>query len=186
MASLYRLTVRMDGWPGAPGFMTFYCKSPTPFRSAVVAFVDDVRISMPSVITFTVPNQLDVLEDSTGELTGIETEGTEYVVNGGAGGDFSAPSGACVTWITNAFVAGRRVRGRTFLVPIVSECYDVDGSIDAPNLARFRDAALDLFTACDLAIWHRPTSPGGSDGSAHEVTGSAVRDRAAVLRSRRA
>lgn len=185
MASLYRLTVRMDGWPGAPGYMTFYALTATPFRSAVIAFVDDVRESMPSVISLTVPNQIDVLEDSTGELQGIETEGTEYQAFGTAVGTFAAPAGACVTWITNAFVNGRRVRGRTFLVPLQGAAFQADGTIASATLTALRDAAIDLFTACDLAVWHRPTTPSGSDGSAHEVTGSSVADRAAILTSRR-
>lgn len=175
----------MDGWPGAPGFMTFYCKTATPFRSAVIAFVDDIRTSFSTSISFTVPNQIDVLEDSTGALIAIETEGTEYSANGTAVGIMAAPAGACVTWITNAFVSGRRVRGRTFLVPLVTGAYEADGTLAATPLAGIRDAALDLFTACDLAIWHRPTTPGGSDGAAYEVTGSSVSDRVAVLRSRR-
>ena len=186
MAALYRLTVRMDGWPGAPGYMSFYCLTATPFRSAVIAFVDHIRTIMPAAISFTVPNQLDVLEDSTGELTGIETEGTEYVAPGTASGNFSAPSGACIVWITNAFVSGRRVRGRTFVVPLAGLLYQSDGTIEPGTLAALRGWAVDLFTACDLAIWHRPTTSGGSDGAAFEVTGSSVRDRAAVLTSRRA
>lgn len=193
MAALYRLTVRMDGWPGAPGYMTFYCKTPTPFRSSVIAFIDTIKGSMPSLVSFTVPNEIDVLEDTTGELTGIETEGTVYSTAGAASGGFASPTGACVTWITNAFVNGRRVKGRTFVVPLAVGAYDNDGTLLGTVVTAFRNAAVTLFTSCDLAVWHRPTvdrtttpPTKNADGAGEEVTGSTVADRAAVLKSRRA
>lgn len=192
MADLYRLTVRMDGWPGAPGFMTFYCLSPTPFRSAVVAFIDAVKGNFPASVTFTVPVEIDKLDDSSGDLVGIETEGTTYTTAGIQTSGYAAPAGACISWITNAFAAGRRVRGRTFLVPLAGVIFQTDGTLDTVPLGNMRNAAVDLFTACDLAVWRRPhtadpAKPGDVSypGAAYEVTGAQVSDRAAVLRSRR-
>lgn len=186
MASLYTLVVRMDGWPGAPGYMTFRSKTPGTFRQSVIAFIDDYATMVPDSVHLTVPSQGDVIEDTTGELQDSWTEGTEYVTGGAAAVAMAAPAGACITWLTNDIVGGRRLRGRTFLVPLGGGNYQSDGTLVPAALSLIQQMAVDLFTGCDLAIWHRPTTSGGSDGSSGEVTGASVRDRVAVLSSRRA
>lgn len=186
MANIYTLVARLDGWPGAPGYMTFRSSTAGTFRASVIAFIDRYAAMVPNTVQLTVPNQGDIIDDATGELIDSWTEGVEYNTGGPGSSTMAAPSGACINWLTTEVVNGRRLRGRTFLVPLGVGSYQNDGTLLPAALADIQDAAVDLFTACDLVVWHRPTTPGGSDGLSAEVVGVRVSDRAAVLRSRRA
>ena len=184
MPAILQLVVRMDGWPGAPGFMTFYGDAGGGFQADVKAFVDTATNACPSNITFTVPNEGNVIDDATGTITSTWSEGTAATFTGGTGGTFSAASGAVINWLTNTFVSGRRLRGKTFLVPLASAAYDTDGTIGSTSLAPLRAAADALVAGGNIVVWHRPV--GGAGGSSAPAVNAAVPDRVAILTSRRA
>lgn len=186
-----RIVTRLDGFPGAPGFMTFYGDNIADLRPDVIAFITAVRGAFPSSVTFTTPADGEIIRDSDGSLAGTWTQGTNDVQPGGATAQFAAPAGACVSWSTNEIVtglAGRpyKLRGRTFLVPLATPCFDADGTLAAATVANFRTAASALADGGVMRIWHRPTAPGAADGSSGLVTAATVKDRAAILTSRRA
>lgn len=183
---LTKIVVEMEGFPGAPGYMTFYGGDPTLLQPAVVAFVNTVKTNFPSDVTFTVPNEGILLMDDGGDLAGTWTAGTATTIVGTGVGGYAAPAGACITWRTGRIVGRRALKGRTFLVPLTGAAFDTDGSIIPVSLGVFRTAAATLFAAAGLRVWHRPTSLAARDGVSWPVTGSAVADKAAVLRSRRA
>lgn len=190
MATIERIVVRLDGWPGAPGFMTFYTSDAGASRSSIQTFLNAWKNAVPNAVTFTIPAEGDVIDDSTGNLTGSWTAGTPITITGTGGGAFAAATGACITWYTNTVVTGpsgkpRRLRGRTFMVPLAPVAFDSDGTITAASLATFRTSADALRVAINLRVWHRPTTPGGSDGLSTTASSSNVADKAAVLRSRR-
>lgn len=167
--------------------MTFYTADLTvSFQPAVKSFITAVAPRFSTGVTFTVPNEGDLIEDETGALGGSWTEGTAATVSGSSNFVFAAPAGAVINWSTTAVVGRRRLRGRTFLVPLSAQNFDSDGSLAAAAVTDLRNLASTLWVAAALSIWHRPTTPGGSDGSSSPVTGSNVPDKAAVLRSRRA
>lgn len=180
---LTRLVVRMDGWPGAPGFMTFYAADPIGFRDAVIAFIDVCAGLMPDNITFTVPNAGELINDGTGTMEGAWSEGSTYTRTGVQTGVWAAPVGAVVTWRTTTIVRGRRLRGRTFVVPLVGAAFEDNGTLSSTNLATLQSAANDLIADADLRVWSRPTA--SSPGTSANVTSATVPDIAAVLRSRR-
>lgn len=184
--ALDRIVVRMDGWPGAPGFMTFYVNDGTTGQPAVLDFINAVKSSFDSHITFTVPGEGDIIDDASGVIQGTWTVGSPTTVSGTGNQQFAAPAGACITWSTGTIVNGRRLRGRTFLVPLIVACYDADGTIGGATLTALRNAASALWVAADLKVWHRPTAPGALDGSSAAVSGSTVSDRVSILSSRRA
>lgn len=186
VSTMDRIVVRMDGFPGAPGYMTFYCDDAISGQPAVITFLNAVKAFFPTIVKFTVPNEGDIIWDSDGTLTGTWSGGTETAINGTGAGSYPAPSGAVISWQTGAIVGSRRLRGRTFLVPLVASAFDTDGSISSAPLATMRTAASALWVAASLRVWHRPTSTGAGNGSSAPVNGSAVADRAAVLTSRRA
>jgi hypothetical protein len=92
-----------------------------------------------------------------------------------------------VTWTTATFVHGRRLKGRTFLVPLESGCFAPDGSLDDGTRTLLQAAVDTLVTSGEdhFVIWHRPTTVGGSDGLTGDVVAGTIRDRGAVLTSRR-
>lgn len=205
MPTIARLRVRLEGFVGAPGVSTFYAVNEATFRPALVAFWTAMVTRMPLNVKVTVENSGDLLDEGSGLNTGTWTDGAVVALEGSAIGPYSAPSGAAVTWHTTIILNGRRVKGRTFVVPLRSEFYGPDGSLDDTTLNVLRAAAAALVAASpgSMLIYHRPTDnvvgvpagPGGSppavpsvpgtDGQGCPVVSSTISDKAAVLRSRR-
>jgi hypothetical protein len=108
------------------------------------------------------------------------------VVNGGGSGAYSAPSGAVLHWLTGTVRNGRRLRGRTFIVPLANSNYEANGTLAAGTITAIQNAGLALMDEATtrLVVYGRP-APNAADGVAALVTGARVPDMAAVLRSRR-
>ena len=126
----------------------------------------------------------DLVNEATGAITGAAATANPAVVTGQHNGVYAGSTGAVVRWQTAGYVSGRRVQGKTFLVPLV-QAFDTQGSIATTALTTLTNAANGLVTAGsgDFVVWHRPTA--FASGSSHPVTGALVPDLAAVLRSRR-
>lgn len=188
MATLYKVTALWQNWPGAPGYSNFYATEGSGVSivtDGVRAFFDAVKGLIPSGITITVQPSGDTINDANGVINGSWTvDPAPAVVTGGSPGTWAGNAGAVVTWRTNGVVGTRRVRGRTFLVPLGSSVYDSNGLTSAA-IATLQGAATALVTAASgsLAVWSRPTVQ--RSGSAHLITAATVPDLSASLRSRR-
>lgn len=144
--------------------------------------VDDVIPGGNSVV---VPGDGDIIDETNGELVDVWSEGAAVTVPGADGVPQAAAGvGACINWLTAGIVNGKRVRGRTFVVPMSTSRYDAAGTLSAPAITALEAGGLLLATG-GLGVWHRPTTPGGTDGSFHMATAFRVRDRVAFLSSRR-
>lgn len=196
MASIMRVTALWGGFSGAPGYSNFYFESAllgTPLANSAVANVRSFFQIAAELIPTGVSVTVDAAVAEIDEATGVQ--GDEFVAStppapvlGSAPGERSAPSGACINWRTGTFVNGRRLRGRTFIVPCSVAVYEGDGTIKPGYLTILRNAAADLQSEDlgfegGLVTWHRPVN--GAGGQAGRVTGYTVNDRAAVLTSRR-
>jgi hypothetical protein len=140
---------------------------------------------LPNNVTITVPTSGERIDDTTGELTGVWTStGGGTVV--GSGTSYSAAGvGACVGWQTGGIVNGRRLKGRTFLVPLGVQQYDSDGTLQTGTLATLTTYATAMLASGPLAVWHRPTSSAAADGTSYGVQTFKIRDKVAYLSSRR-
>lgn len=160
---------------------------PPPDMTAIRAAFATLQSALPVSTVVTFPGDGVTINDADGTLSGTWSFGSTPAPVSGSSTDTSAAGvGACVTWSTGAIVGTRRLRGRTFIVPLSTFAYDQNGTITPAQLTalgNFRAAMLAL--SPDLMIWHRPTTPGGTDGSSAAVNGSSVRDRVAYLGSRR-
>lgn len=191
MATIARIQVAWSGFVGAPGVSTFYCLDAATFRPGLVAFIYAATNDLPTTVTTTVPSTGDLIDEVTGDITGAWSDGTDAVTTGLTTGTYPAPSGLVVNWLTDTVIAGRRVRGKTFFVPLGGSRYDTNGSIDGATVSAFQSRATTLLAASpgQMLLWHRPTlagSPSGvTPGEGVPVTGFRVPDLAAVLRSRR-
>ena len=152
--------------------------------SAVHTFWSAIAPQLPGDVHIQVQNFGDVISDTTGELVDSWSADPVAVVNGGSGSKYAAPVGACVNWHTETVVGGRRLRGRTFLVPIESASFQTDGSLDNEARANLQGWADSLVSSesSSFVVWHRGT---GSDGTFGLITAAQVPDKAVVLRSRR-
>jgi hypothetical protein len=186
MADIMRVRSVWSNFPGAPGYTDVYSRNTAlpAMTNAVRAFFDAIKTLLPTGTNVQTLGSCETYDEATGTLTGSTSSTAPAVVTCTGAGSYAGATGAVVTWITSGFVSGRRVRGRTFLVPLAS-AFDANGSLQTTAQSTLQTAASGLITAMsgDLVVWHRPTQFGA--GSAHPVTSANVPDLAAVLRSRR-
>lgn len=191
MANINRVRIGLSNWPGGPGVSTVYCLDPEAFLPLLRAWLQNSAGFFPEDVLVQVEGVGDVIDSTTGELTGTWTAAVPDAVTGAHTGVYASPTGVCVNWLTAGVLNGHRLRGRTFLVPFGSSTFDLTGSIDATVLAALRESAASFVTAAaaNFVIWHRPIpsgEPNGPRAGGHDiVVASAVNDKVAILRSRR-
>lgn len=197
MAVINRVRASFTGFPGSPGVSTFYCLNPEAFLPLLRAFLQDFAAQIPQNVLVQVEGTGDIIDSTSGVLTGTWSAAPPTVVSGAAAGAYAAPAGICVNWVTGTVLDGHRLRGRTFMVPLGASAFDSDGSLNAVALSQFRLSAATFVTnaAADFVVWHRPRpagtlSPKGvllpaRAGGHAVVISSKVNDKVAVLRSRR-
>lgn len=192
---LYRATWTWSGFSGGPGYTNFHFLDPDPISQAGIdqtaararTFWNAVKAFLPSTVTITEPTTFEEIDTGTGELLSENTWPGGAPLVGVLVGNYSAAVGACISWNTIGIVNGRKLRGRTFLVPLGSAAFDTAGTLkdaDRTTMLNAANAFADASTGIDLAVWHRP-QPNGSDGVAAGVTTANITDKTAVLRSRR-
>lgn len=198
MASLAKVTINWTGFTGAPGYTNLYFRNSTP--GVINQTVVDNAISkthtwiqawddaLPNTVTLTVDPTVDEINDTNGSLVAFWT-GTPGSANvGGSTLTYSAVSGACVNWYTSTVRNGRRIRGRTFMVPIGSNGMDTNGTLNNTSRTAWITATGVLTAASGdarLVVWGRPSAPAATDGVSAEVTSFTIPDKVAYLSSRR-
>jgi hypothetical protein len=196
---MMRVKARWSGFNGAPGWSNFYFNNIddsfyTPEDAAtavgkVWTFFDTVNIRLPSTVKIDVSPDVEVISPTDGQLQRVNNGGSTGTISGSqAAAPYSASTGMVITWRTAGVRNGRRVRGRTFLVPIAGAAYGNDGTIGDGDVAETLAAANALaqpWTGISLGVWSRPSAVGATDGAWHPIVSASVPDLAAVLRSRR-
>ncbi len=191
--AITRVTAEWSGFSGAPGYSNFYFAA---FGSGDAVDLEVARVRalfnaiptyIPSGVSVRVLQEAAILDESSGELLGYSQATTQPSQVTGTGiGSWSAASGAVLTWNTETIARGRRLRGRTFLVPLAVAAYDTSGTLAQAFMTAATTGANALIgdgTGPTAVIWSRPR--GGAGGSAGPITSSRVADRVSVLRSRR-
>lgn len=191
--AIHRITTVWSGFQGAPGYSNFFFTGDggggeaTESRERVRGFFNGIRSLLPVGVQYTVQGEAAVIDQVSGSITGYIMVEPEPVTGGGTQvGGYSAATGAVVTWNTAGVVNGRRVRGRTFVVPLGGSTYQNDGTLLPATISTLQEGADALVgTGFDsgFGVWSRPGTSGG--GTFWEVTGFRVPDMSAVLRSRR-
>lgn len=149
--------------------------------NALTAFRDHI----PTGVSFYIPSGGDKIEDTTGELVGVWDSGGDSGGNGTGAATAAAGAGACISWKTGGIVNGKKLRGRTFIVPLPTADYDNQGSLTPACVAALNTLADAIQASGPLAIWHRPTKSAPASGNSYGVIAHSVRDKVAMLRSRR-
>lgn len=194
MALIWRVVTKWSGGRIGSGFTNLFFTegigTAQQAATAVVAFFQGcygvTATALPSGITLTYATSVDVLEPGTGALiTTVPVTGTSNMV-GADTGVYGAPAGVNVTWRTAGVIAGHRVQGRTFIVPIGASAMSNDGTPANTFVSNVQSAAAALIAAApELVIWHRPASLSAGGGETFPVLASNVNDRIAMLTSRR-
>lgn len=178
---------------GSPGYSVFHGRSVAldpdqqaadDLASRVGEFFEALDPVIPNDVVISFSSEVLNLDTSTGQLEGVLTVTPPGNVFGQNTASHAAPAGARIAWTTPAIVAGRRLRGATFIVPISSGAFDTDGTLTSGVQTTLNAAALDfrstgVFTSVQPSVWSR------THGIQADITGHQVPDRVAVLRSRR-
>lgn len=156
-----------------------------PPISAIKAAYGQLSGILANNVTIQIPGSGEQINDTTGELTGVWTATGSGPILGTGTAYSAAGVGGCVTWNTGGIVNGRRLKGRTFLVPLGVQQYDSDGTLQTGTTTALNAYATAMMASGPLAVWHRPTSAGAADGTSYGVLSFRVRDKVAFLSSRR-
>jgi len=193
MAAYGRVLTRWVGGPSSPGLTVMNFRrntgSYTDAVTAVRAFWAALASYLPTAYTLTVDPLVEEHESSDGSITGTWTAGTAPADVVGTGATaWAAGVGFRVTWDTGAVVNGHRVKGRTFIIPVLPANYDSSGTIAAATITAVNTAATNLRTAASggstpLVIYTK-AGPRGP-GALTDVSTGVVPDQVAVLRGRR-
>jgi len=203
MAQIFKVVAEWQGFQGAPGYTNLFFRNiisdgaPGTLderASAILAqgrvfnFFQDIMTFFPDDVKIQVQANVDVLEDTDGALVGNWQGDPLAQLQGENAGGYAAASGACVSWQTSVIRNRRRIRGRTFLVPLRSDSYLTTGRIGPGTATAIQTAANELVDPAGLntfGIWARPSSKGATDGVWAPAKSGRMTDLPAVLRSRR-
>lgn len=201
MPTAYRVRAVWSGFAGAPGYSNFHFLDLTTDANrnaagaAVKAFFTAQANSLLTAWTISVQSEVTEWDVATGQLTGAVnmTSPPTPTVGTAAVGPFAGGSGYVITWKTSLIYNGRRVTGRTFIVPAFG-VFENDGTLSTTAITNANTAAAGLIGAAnaDLGVWARtftkptdgtkPVQIGGTIASANSYL---VKDMASQLRSRR-
>lgn len=199
MGNILKITAKWDGFQGAPGYSNFYWREDDPAGSfdqgaqaaavAVEKFFNDIKLYFPPHVKWRVQTDAAIIDENTGTMVDIASAGAHGDIIGTAGNfSYSAATGAVVSWRSNGVRNGRRVRGRTFLVPTAATALAQDGTLDNTASSVLFTAAQNYINTAGArspVVWARPTTPTATDGIAHDIVTASVPDKVAVLKSRR-
>lgn len=190
----HEVKIRSAGFPGAPGWTTFYFNGEDPtalanhFRWAR-EYLTSISGLFPAQWSAAVQAEGRLLQTVTGDLdttTTIPADGTGNAVTGTdpSGAFGSGASGVCISLTSTGVNRTRRVRGRTYIVPVSSGVYGPDGTIADAFLGPLRTGFQTLFTEVRApGVYSRPRLRLG--GAWFPVSTIRISDKAAVLTSRR-
>lgn len=201
MPTVGRVEAIWQNFIGAPGYSRFTFDGPATVADAgavtskVRAFFAALTTLIPAGATVQVQQNVPIFDSQTGLLTNeiaasaapAVVTGTGATTNGYAGG-----AGAFIGWKTGNIWQGRRVQGRTFLVPLTAVA-ESNGSLTSGAISTITTAGNGLISPSTPAfgVWAKKFAP-GSDGKPQQVDGSfflatavSVPDKTGILRSRR-
>lgn len=177
-------------WGGSPvvggGVSTLYYDADGEgWTAAVRAALLIQSDKMPSGLTAQVQNVGDLVDSTTGAIVGSWTEPSVSVVGFNGPGNYAKGVGAVITWVTTGRRNNRLVKGRTFMVPLISNAFETDGTLSADTITKLQSTAAGISSNALFTqeIWGRPTD--GSNGAAHPVVSYSVKDQTSWLRSRK-
>lgn len=150
-------------------------------------FATAISAEIPTAVNVQARAEVLVVDPDDGTITSSWTVSPAPTLKAGqSAGVYSRLSGGCINWSTDLFVDSRRVKGRTYIVPVGQGKMQSDGTLDPAFLTEMNTAGVALL-GLDPAfcIWHRPTAPGASDGAIGHVISLRVPDKAIKLSSRR-
>lgn len=158
---------------------------------AVRKFWDAQKAQLPNELSIQVQGTVDLYDQNSALLTGSVSAATVPLpVAGLSTSSYAGGVGYRFTWATGSINRGRRVVGKTYVVPAASSMFDVDGTLQATNKSGMQVAGQTLLTDLSaaggqLVVWSRPRPIGTGGGLIFAVASCQIADKTAILRNRR-
>jgi hypothetical protein len=135
---------------------------------------NDVTVNFDSEV-------LDLNEDGT--LSAVWAVVPPAVVTGLNNSEFNRAAGAVINWATGVIVAGRRLSGKTYIVPMAMNTFDTVGVLTTVSrdllIAVAEDFINDTAANRPLRVWSR------THATSAVAVSSSVPSAGAILRGRR-
>ena len=187
MPSQYRAVWSVPG--GGTGYSVFHADNASDqtdadeLADAIHDFFDSIDPLIPDDVTISFDSEVLVLADD-GTLTNVWAVTPPSSVAGSGTAVYARAQGARVDWSTGTIVAGHRLSGRTYLVPIIGTAFDTAGLLLSSTVTTLQAAADGLIAQLTTAgvvlkVWSRTHATTGV------VVSASIPDKGAVLRSRR-
>jgi hypothetical protein len=200
VAEILQVVTVTTGYTGAPGYTNMYFFGDpvndgqvTDEVAAVAAFWNSVKSHFPNTWAASIQSDCSVLDEASGDLIRVMSTVPPVISGGGLSSAYAAGVGCCVSWGTAAVHGTKRLRGRTFLVPLANNEYDTTGTIVDSNRAAIAAAAATLAADAGFGVYGRQRDAYTDEHGSHPAlsgqwagaTSGTVRDKVAILRSRR-
>jgi hypothetical protein len=186
MVAEYRAIWTVPG--GGTGYSVFHLNDPSDGTQAQLSAVAirgffSANIGLfPDDVTIEFDDEMRVLSN-TGTLQSVWPIAPPASVTGTQTLNYSRAAGIRVNWLTGAIVGGRRLNGRTFLVPASSGAFDTVGQVNDATVTAVQGTAQDLIDDLDaqagLVVWSR------THAFTAGVQSASVPKAGAILRGRR-
>jgi hypothetical protein len=200
MALLARMRISLTNWAGGPGVTTWYFSEGSTGGGAwSQAVVDDLynevnstyegfAVALQEGVQAVAEPELAIIDSATGKLVDARTpsDPPDTIQAASQGGNQSRGVQMLIRFSTDDFVGGRRLKGRSYIGPLNDTAMGLNGQIATFLVAELpaRFTALISGLGPRLAVYHRPSADGASDGSWGDVTSVKVRPLPSYLRSR--
>ena len=186
--------MQWSGFAGAPGVTTVFsdpAADPNSFISSWKTFFEALKNYLAPPVTISYPSTYDVLDETTGHLTGSGTCTAPGPTSSAVLGAYAAPCGVVALWHTSSILDGHRITGKTYIVPTVG----MDESSGGNPVGSLTGTVVSAGTALIAAqankfwVWHRPRKATALHparvGATAEVVSVACPSKFVVLTSRR-
>lgn len=183
----YEYTVRWSGARVGLGASVFHYRpaggptGATSIQTATRVFFEAIKGYIPSGITITYDREVRQL-DNAGNLEEVFPLGQVNTTGGSGGTVFVNGAGAMIRWSTGAVSGGRRLQGRTFLVPF-STAGISGGEVTTAAQGVVNAAAATYISSLtsagpSLVVWSR------TNGTTADALTGALLSRPSSLRTR--
>lgn len=154
---MLRVTTEITGYAGAPYYSTMHFGGETqPEADAAVGgvfqFWEDWAAVMASGGQVNVNNDVDVVDPATGQVTAQLQVPTLAITPSGPAEILPPTCQALVRWSTGTWIAGRQLRGRTF-IPAMMETNSVAGRPNGASIPLWQAYAETLLSTTDFGIY---------------------------------
>lgn len=120
---------------------------------AVTSFILEFDQTLSTQMTAQVDPEVLQVNIATGQTEGVETVTSSPITGGTADAMLPQATQALLRWRSGQFVAGREIRGRTFVPGFTEASGTTNGEVDTTVIALLNTAAGNLISNTNIGIW---------------------------------